>query len=157
METALEAARTATSASATAAPSARAEDFRAALDRALAEAAADEKIGPLLGATAMRMRFEFPDCDFSLNVASAEGRRGLRWSFGDDEQWPAKLVLRMDSTVANRYLQGRESLAIAIARRRARFRGESGTALLYLPATRLLCEPYRRVVEAEFPDLLGPE
>ena len=59
----------------------------------------------------------------------------------------------MDSEVANRYLQGKESLAIAIARRRVRCRGESKVALLYVPAMRLLCEPYRRVVAAEYPHL----
>jgi hypothetical protein len=55
--------------------------------------------------------------------------------------------------VANRFLQGRESLAIAIARGRARYRGESHGALLGLPATRLLCEPYREVVRSGFPEL----
>jgi hypothetical protein len=59
----------------------------------------------------------------------------------------------MNSEVANRYLQGRESLAIAIARGEVRCEGESSAALLYLPATRLIAEPYRRVVEAEYPRL----
>ena len=40
------------------------------------------------------------------------------WSFADDPGWSPKLVLRMTCAVANRYLHGRESLAIAIARRR---------------------------------------
>ena len=57
----------------------------------------------------------------------------------------------MDSDVANRYLQGRESLAIAIARGQVAVRGDSRIALLYLPALRLICEPYRRVVETEYP------
>ena len=62
----------------------------------------------------------------------------------------------MSAEVANRYLQGRESLAIAIARGQVRCRGGSRAALPYLPAARLICEPYRRVVEAEFPDLARP-
>ena len=59
----------------------------------------------------------------------------------------------MPAEVANRYLQGRESLAIAIAHGQVSCKGDSRVALLYLPATRLLCEPYRRVVETEFPAL----
>ena len=61
----------------------------------------------------------------------------------------------MPAAVANRYLQGRESLAIAIARGEVSCKGEPRTALLYLPAARLLGEPYRRVVEAEFPALVA--
>ena len=65
----------------------------------------------------------------------------------------AKLELEMDSTVANRFLLGRESLAVAIARGEARFRGEARAALLYLPATRLLFESYKQVVTSEYPTL----
>ena len=59
----------------------------------------------------------------------------------------------MDSDVANRYLQGKESLAVAMARRRVRTRGDRSVALLYVPALRLVCEPYRRVVAADYPHL----
>lgn len=130
----------------------RTSDFRAALDGALSLAAADEKLGPLMSSTKLRMRFSFSDSGLTLNVATDPQSDWLRWSF-DEVEWTPKLELTMDSAVANRYLQGRESLAIALARGQARFRGESRAALLYLPATRLLCEPYRRVVEADFPQL----
>ena len=132
----------------------RAEDFRAALERALAEADGDERIGPRLRATRMRLRFEFPDCGMVLNVA-AESDRELRWSFADDVDWRPQLELRMDSSVANRYLQGSESLAIALARGRARYRGSSRVALRCLPAARLICEPYRRVIEESYPELVA--
>ena len=99
------------------------------------------------------MRFEFTDADLDLNVAAGEDGHNLSWSF-DDESWPARLVLTMETAVANRFLQGAESLAIAIARGRVRCSGESRAALQYLPATRLLAEPYSRVVERDFPDLL---
>ena len=59
----------------------------------------------------------------------------------------------MTSEVANRYLQGRESLAIAIARGRVRVSGEAGAALRCLPATRLIAERYRSVVESDYPSL----
>ena len=43
----------------------------------------------------------------------------------------------MDSATANGYLQGRESLAVAIARGQVRCSGDLKTALVYLPALRL--------------------
>jgi hypothetical protein len=130
-----------------------AEQLRAALERTLGEVDADERLGPLIGATRLRMRFEFTDLDLALNVAAAEGDHNLTWSFAHDPPWPPKLTLWMSSDVANRYLQGRESLAIGIARGQVRFRGDSRTALLYLPAAHLIAEPYRRVVEADYPAL----
>jgi hypothetical protein len=131
----------------------RREQLRAALERALGEADTDEQIGPLIGATRLRMRFEFTDLKMALNVAAAEDDHNLAWSFADDPGWRPKLVLRMTSEVANRYLQGRESLAIGIARGQVRCQADSGAALLYLPAARLLTVPYRRVVESDYPAL----
>ena len=148
------AARTKRAVRTTARGAVRPAEFQAALDRALALASEDEKAAPLLAAAGMRMRLVFTDCGLALNVATGEGEdRRLTWSFGEEAGWKPKLELEMDSAVANRYLQGKESLAIAIARGKAKIRGDSRAALLYLPATRLLCEPYRRVVRGEFPDL----
>ena len=130
-----------------------AAQLRAALERTLDAVDADERLGPLIGATRLRMRFEFTDLGTALNVAAGEGDRNLSWSFDDDPGWDPKLTLRMTSDVANRYLQGRESLAIGIARGQIRCRGDSRTALLYLPAARLIAEPYRHVVETEYPAL----
>jgi hypothetical protein len=59
----------------------------------------------------------------------------------------------MGSEVANRYLQGAESVPIAIARGRIRCSGESRSVLLYLPAARLIQRPYKRLVRAEYPHL----
>jgi hypothetical protein len=127
-------------------------DFRAALERAMSEATSDERIGPALCARRLRMRFEFTDLGLALNVTTSEDDQTMRWSFGDVD-WEPKLILEMTSEVANRYLLGRESLAIAIARGRVKVRGESRIALLYVPATKLISEPYRRVVAAGFPVL----
>jgi hypothetical protein len=129
------------------------EDFRSALDRALSEADADERLGPMLGATRLRMRFEFVDAGLGLNIAAGEPGHNLSWSFGEPT-WQARLVLSMEAAVANRFLQGAESLPIAIARGQVRCRGESRIALKYLPATRMLVAPYLRVVQRDFPGLL---
>jgi hypothetical protein len=127
--------------------------FRAALGSALERADDDDRIRPLLRAAGLRLRFEFPDVGLVLNVAIADDDDRLVWSFSDEVEWQPKLELTMDAAVANRFLQGRESLAIALARGQASCRGESKTALLYLPATRLLCEPYRNAVRAGYPAL----
>jgi hypothetical protein len=133
----------------------RPDELRAALDQALAATDADEVIGPRIRATGLRMRFDLPDAGIVLYVRAGEGEHNLVWSFDEAPDWRPRLELEMSGDVANRYLQGRESLAIAIARGQVRCRGESRAALAYLPAARLICEPYRRVIEAGFPDLVA--
>jgi hypothetical protein len=125
--------------------------FLAALERTLELAAEDERIGPLICACRPRLRFLFDDLDTALDLSAWAGR--LRWSFAPRPDWEPRLVIELDSAVANRYLLGRESLAIAIARGQVRVRGDSRAALLYLPATQLLGETYREVVAADFPEL----
>jgi hypothetical protein len=150
----MEAAAAMRGARARSAPGVPAGDFRSALEGALAAADSDERIGPLIRATRMRMRFVFSDTGMTLDVAAVEdGERNLRWVFDAEPEVPARLELTMDSGVANRYLQGSESLAIGIAHRKVRVRGDSRVALLYIPAARLLCDPYRRVVDEQFPRL----
>jgi hypothetical protein len=130
-------------------------EFRGLLDEVLTDVDADERAGPVLKATGLRMRFRFPDLDMVLLVAASDAAdRHLDWSFDEDPSWKAKLELEMDSGVANGYLQGKESLPIAIARGKVRCKGESGIALVYLPAIRLLVEPYRKVITSEHPSLV---
>jgi hypothetical protein len=132
-----------------------AEEFRAALDRALSLADSDERVGPLIAATKLRMKFVFPDLGLVLNLAAGgDAERNLRWSFAEVD-WSPQLELEMDGDTGNRFLQGTESLAVAIARGRARAKGESRNALLALPAARLLVEPYRQVVTREHPTLVA--
>ena len=129
-------------------------EFRELLERVLVEVDGDQRIGPLMRAAEIRLRFRYPDVDTTLNVAATdEDGHHLKWAFSDDIDWKPKLQLEMNSDVANGYLQGRESLAVAIARRRVRVSGDSKVALLYLPAMRLVCEPYRRIVGADYQHL----
>jgi hypothetical protein len=132
-----------------------ATEFRELLDEALSELDGDEKAGPLLRAAGLRMRFDFPDLGLVLNVAaSEEPGHHLRWEFSDAVDWEPRLNLSMDSQIANAYLQGKESLGIAIARGRIRYDGDSRCALLYVPALRRVVGPYRRLVRREYPHLL---
>jgi hypothetical protein len=133
-------------------PSSR--EFREVVDAALFALDADERSGPLVRATGMRMRFELGDIAAVLNIAAGKGGgQNLRWGFTDDGAWDPKLRFSMNSDVANRFLQGRESLAIAIARGRVHCEGEPRYALLYIPALRLLVEPYRQAVREHCPVL----
>ena len=129
-------------------------EFRHLLDDVLTETDADDHAGPLLRAAGLKVRFEFPDLPLVLNLAATEeGQHHLAWKFSDDTDWKPKLRLQMDSKVANAYLQGKESLAIAIARGRVRATGDTRSALLYIPALRLLVSSYRKVVTQEHPHL----
>ncbi len=140
---------------ATGSPNVSVTEFRELLDEALSELDTDEKTGPLLRAAGLRTRFDFPDLGMVLNVAtSEEPGHHLRWEFSDAVDWEPKLTFSMDSQIANAYLQGKESLAIAIARGRVRYKGDTRCALLYVPALRLVVGPYRRLVRREYPHLL---
>jgi len=129
-----------------------AEEFREVLDRALRDLDHDDRSGPLLRAAGLALRIELTDVGLVVRIWADQGDEHLRWSFGESDD-PPKLDLRMDSETANAYLQGQESLAIAIARGKVRCSGESRVALLYLPAMRLVVEPYRRQVRERYPHL----
>ncbi len=132
-----------------------AAEFRHLLDEVLTETDADEHAGPLLRAADLRVRFEFPDLPLVLNLAATEeGDHHLTWQFSDQVDWKPKLTLMMGSEVANAYLQGKESLAIAIARGRVQAIGDTRSALVYIPALRLLVSSYSRVVTQEHPHLV---
>ncbi|MDQ3572149.1 MAG: hypothetical protein M3383_04745 [Actinomycetota bacterium] len=128
-------------------------EFRQLVDGALRELDADERRGPLVRATDLSLRIEIADLGLVVRVAPSEPPdRHLSWNYDDDGP-PAKLELRMDSATAHAYLQGDESLAIAIAKGRVRLRGESRFALLYLPVISHVAGPYRRLVQERFPHL----
>lgn len=133
---------------------AKRDELRELLDRTLEEVDADERAGVTLRAVGLSVRLEVTDLDLVLNVApSDEPGHHLRWSFDGDAGFQPKLRMEMDSETANGYLQGRQSLAIGIARGKVRVGGDSRVALLYLPALRLICDRYRRVVTTEHPTL----
>jgi len=125
------------------------------LDRALAEVDADEEAGSLLRATGLRARLRIRDVGLVLYVESSEqGDHHLWWTFSEPADREAKLELTMDSQSANAYLQGRQSLAIAMARNRVRVKGDTRCALYYLPAMRVVVDAYRRLVRRDYPELV---
>lgn len=130
------------------------EELRELLERTLEQLEGDERRGPLLQATGLRMRFDIVDAALVLDVwASDRPDRRLEWSFEPDPGFDPQLELEMDSEVANGYLQGQVSLAVAIARRRVRCRGDSRATICLLPSVRLLAEHYRQLVSRDYPHL----
>jgi hypothetical protein len=130
-------------------------EFAQILDLALRKLDGDERAGALMRATGIRMRIEISDVASVLNVASVPtGSHHISWTFDDSPDWEPRLVMRLDSEIANRFLQGRESLAIAVARGRVKVEGDPRFTLLYVPALRLLVEPYRAAVREHSPDLV---
>ena len=61
--------------------------------------------------------------------------------------------MTMSSETANKYFQGKENVAIAIARRRIKTGGDVKAALSLIPITKPVYERYTKVVEAEYPHL----
>jgi hypothetical protein len=131
-----------------------ANELRELIDHVLGELDVDERRGSLLRATGIRVRLEVTDLDLALRVdASDEGAHHISWAFAGEDDGLARLNLAMDSATANAYLQGRVSLPVAIARGEVRCSGDLKKALVYLPALRLLVEPYRTWVTRLHPHL----
>jgi hypothetical protein len=130
-------------------------ELRDVLDRLLSEIDKDPRLGPRLRSARVPYRFVVPDLGLVLEVAgSEEGSHSLKWKFADSPSTDSVLTLEMDSAVANRYLQGRENVAIAIARGRIRIScSEARTALSFLPAHRHLVETYRSIIARDYPHL----
>ena len=125
------------------------------LDRLLHAVDSDPVSGPRLRNAKVAHRFLFPDLDVVLNVNGVdEDDHCLQWKFSEDIDWKPQLTFEMDSPVANRYLQGEENLAIALARRRIRLSGfKARAALEFLPNSGRLVEHYRRIVADDYPHL----
>lgn len=124
------------------------------LEETLAALDSDEGFGPRFRASGMRVRFELPDIASVLDLAASDsGAHNLRWTFAESD-WAPRLRLRMDSDVANGFLQGRESLAIAVARGRVKVSAEPRSTLTHVPALKLLVEPYRRALDHLQPNLI---
>ncbi len=133
------------------------KEFRAVIDRAFELMDADPEMGPRLRDADVPQRFEFPDVDLVMNVRSArpdEGRN-LYWEWTDDVDWKPKVRMEMSSETANKYFQGKENIAIAIARRRIKTGGDVKAALSLIPITKPVYPRYRAMLEAEYPHLLA--
>jgi hypothetical protein len=130
-------------------------EMREVLTALLAEIESDSELGRRMRSAHVSYRYVFSDVGLTLSVASSDDEtRCIRWSFSASPGWEPAMTLEMSSDVANRYLQGRENLAIALARGRIHCSGDARAALNLLPINRQLSACFREVLERSYPHLL---
>ncbi len=107
------------------------------------------KIGRRLRDAKAPHRFEISDYALVFNVTyapvedEAEGRF-LRWGWEADGFSPEPvIIMKMTSEVANRFFQGKENIALAIATGRVKLRGPIAKILELAPITRPVYPVYR--------------
>ncbi|MFL5817875.1 MAG: hypothetical protein ACJ76L_09755 [Conexibacter sp.] len=131
------------------------KEFREVMDRIFSLMDEDPDMGPKLRDADVPQRFEFEDLDLVVNIRAAtpEEQTNLVWVWSDDVAWDARVQMKMSSETANRYFQGKENVAMAIARRRIKTGGDVKAALALIPITKPLFAHYRELVEHEYPHL----
>ena len=131
------------------------KEFREVMDKVFGLMDADPDMGPKLKAADVPQRFEFTDVDLVVNIRAADdGEDGnLHWEWTDDVDWDAKVRMTMSSETANKYFQGKENVAMAIARRRIKAGGDVKAALSLIPVTKPVYAQYTALVEAEYSHL----
>ena len=130
-------------------------EFHEVMDRVFTMMSEDPQMGPALRDADVPQRFEVPDMDAVINIRAArDGEDGnLVWVWTDDIDWDPKVKMEMSSETANKYFQGKENVAMAIARRRIKTGGDVKAALAIMPITKPVFERYRAMVVDEYPHL----
>ena len=134
------------------------DEFVEVMDKVFSIMSTDPDMGPKLRDAQTPQRFEFPDLDLVVNITYADddgGEDNLRWEWSDDVDWEPEVQMKMDSDVANRYFQGKENVAMAIARRRIKTSGNVKKALALMPITKPVFAQYRQLLEERYPHLLA--
>jgi hypothetical protein len=130
------------------------EEFREVMDRTFALMSDDPDIGPQLRDADTPQRFEFTDVELVVNIRPGrDDEPNLAWEWTDDVAWEPKVKMAMSSETANRYFQGKENVAIAIARRRIKAGGDVKAALAIIPITKPLFARYRDMIASDYPHL----
>jgi hypothetical protein len=131
------------------------KEFREVIDEVFTMMDTDPEMGPKLRDADVPQRFEFPDVDMVVNIRAARpGEDGnLHWEWNDDVDWEPKVKMSMSSETANRYFQGKENIAMAIARRRIKTGGDVKAALALIPITKPVYARYRDYIERQHPHL----
>ena len=126
------------------------------MDQIFSMMSEDPDMGPKLRDADVPQRFEFTDVDLVVNIRAAEDDEdgNLHWEWSDDVDWQPKVKMAMSSETANKYFQGKENVAMAIARRRIKAGGDVKAALALIPITKPVYARYRELVEAEYPHLV---
>ena len=132
------------------------KEFKAVMDRVFGMMDDDPAMGPKLRDADVPMRYEFEDIDLVVNIraARADEDGNLHWEWTDDVDWEPRVKMAMSSETANKYFQGKENVAMAIARRRIKSGGDVKAALALMPVTKPVFARYRAMLEEEYPHLV---
>ena len=132
------------------------KEFKEVIDRVFAMMDEDPEMGPKLRDADVPMRYEFTDVDLVVNIRAARPDEdgNLHWEWSDDVDWEPKVKMAMSSETANKYFQGKENVAMAIARRRIKSGGDVKAALALMPITKPVFASYRAMLEEEYPHLV---
>ncbi len=132
-----------------------AKELREVIDKIFTLMDADPDMGPKLRDADTPQQFEFTDFDVVVNIRATRGDEegNLYWEWTEEVDWKPKVTMTMSSEVANRYFQGKENVAVAVARRRIKTGGDVKAALALIPITKPIYEQYREYVEREKPHL----
>jgi hypothetical protein len=130
------------------------QEFREVMDRTFTIMSEDPEMGPQLRDADTPQRFEFTDYDLVVNIRAGGAQEpNLAWEWSDEVDWEPKVKMAMTSDTANRYFQGKENVAIAIARRRIKAGGDVKAALAIIPITKPLFARYRELIATTYPHL----
>jgi hypothetical protein len=130
-----------------------ADEFREVMDQIFTMMSEDPDMGPKLREADVPQRFDFDDLDLVVNVRAGDGDANLHWEWSEDVDWEPKVRMTMSSEVANKYFQGKENVAMAIARRKIKPGGDVKAALSLIPITKPIYARFRALVAAEYPHL----
>src|SRR3712207_2604162 len=132
------------------------KEFRTVIDQVFEMMDEDPDMGPKLRDADVPQRFEFTDFDLVVNIRAARPDEdgNLHWEWSDDVDWEPKVRMSMSSETSNKYWQGKENVAVAIARRRIKTGGDVKAALALIPITKPIYARYRAMVESDYPHLV---
>jgi hypothetical protein len=124
------------------------------MDRTFTLMSEDPEMGPRLREADTPQQFKFTDVDMVVNIRAGDaGEPNLAWEWRQDVPWEPKVKMEMSSETANLYFQGKENVAIAIARRRIKAGGDVKAALAIIPITKPLFSRYREMIATDYPHL----
>ena len=130
------------------------KEFQEVMDRTFTLMSEDPEMGPKLRDADTPQRFEFTDFDLVVNIRAGGAQEpNLAWEWSDDIDWEPRVKMTMNSETANKYFQGKENVAVAIARRRIKAGGDVKAALAIIPITKPLYARYREMIAADYPHL----
>jgi hypothetical protein len=128
-----------------------ADEFRRVFERVFELMNEHAEVGRALRDAHAPHRFLITDLGLEFNVTAAPDAeeasgRFLRWTWGP-APWEPSITMKMTSETANRFFQGKENVALAIAFGRVKLSGPPLTILRLAPVTNPIHAVYRAWLE----------